>query len=383
MARHDNDAELDGSALMALNCVSPYYTMFPLDFPLRVLRTAKADDWVLDPFCGRGTTNYAARMLGLVSVGVDVSPVAAAISQAKMSAATPAKIVRICEDILEKQPRSQDVPTGEFWESCYDGETLSDLCRLRDALRSDTRSSVRKALRGVLLGRLHGPRTKIAAPSYFSNQMPRTYAPKPDYSVRYWRKHRLRPPRVHVLEVVRRAAERYFSNTPKEVQSAIVMADSRGVHLQHLIDSLSRSEGSRIRWVVTSPPYVGMRTYVADQWLRHWFVGGGSSVDYSCGTQLGTASVGDFVVNLSEVWRNIVGSCDDGTRMIVRIGGLPHKAGTPRQLLCESLALANCGWRVVTAKSAGRAKSHNRQASQFFKKPRRQVEEYDVYAVLG
>ena len=34
-------------------------------------------------------------------------------------------------------------------------------------------------------------------------------------------------------------------------------------------------------WVVTSPPYYGMRTYLQDQWLRNWFLGGSSFVDYS------------------------------------------------------------------------------------------------------
>ena len=39
-----------------LNAVCPYFTMFPLEFPLRILAEAQADHWVLDPFCGRGTT---------------------------------------------------------------------------------------------------------------------------------------------------------------------------------------------------------------------------------------------------------------------------------------------------------------------------------------
>ncbi|WP_338066098.1 DNA methyltransferase, partial [Hydrogenibacillus schlegelii] len=39
--------------------------MFPLDFPLSHLKEARREDWVLDPFCGRGTTLYAARLLGL------------------------------------------------------------------------------------------------------------------------------------------------------------------------------------------------------------------------------------------------------------------------------------------------------------------------------
>src|SRR5262245_7275247 len=78
-----------GSPLYRLNGICPYYTMFPLAFPLTILRRASAGDWVLDPFCGRGTTLYAARLLGLPCVGVDSNPVAAAIASAKMCHVTP------------------------------------------------------------------------------------------------------------------------------------------------------------------------------------------------------------------------------------------------------------------------------------------------------
>ena len=62
-----------------LNAICPYYTMFPLEFPIRILRRLPKDTVVVDPFCGRGTTNYAAQTLGIRSYGYDSSPIAAAI----------------------------------------------------------------------------------------------------------------------------------------------------------------------------------------------------------------------------------------------------------------------------------------------------------------
>ena len=54
-----------------LNAIAPYYTMFPIQVPLDKLKIAAPNDWVLDPFCGRGTTIYASRLLGLKSIGID------------------------------------------------------------------------------------------------------------------------------------------------------------------------------------------------------------------------------------------------------------------------------------------------------------------------
>ena len=86
----------------SLNAICPYFTMFPLDFPLGVLKDAGIDEWVFDPFSGRGTTNYAARLLGLPSIGIDSSPIAAALTEAKLVNATPDAIVAVAVEILER-----------------------------------------------------------------------------------------------------------------------------------------------------------------------------------------------------------------------------------------------------------------------------------------
>src|SRR4051812_41677998 len=107
---------MKSSGSRALNAVCPYFTMFPLEFPLRLLqRHARPGDWVLDPFSGRGTTNYAARLLGLPSIGIDSSPVAVALTQAKLANASPTSIVHSAERILESTRAANEVPEGEFW----------------------------------------------------------------------------------------------------------------------------------------------------------------------------------------------------------------------------------------------------------------------------
>jgi len=46
----------------------------PLDFPSAALAEVTDDDWVLDPFYGRATPLFAARLRGLGSVGIDANP---------------------------------------------------------------------------------------------------------------------------------------------------------------------------------------------------------------------------------------------------------------------------------------------------------------------
>ncbi|MGH9102787.1 MAG: DNA methyltransferase, partial [Acidimicrobiales bacterium] len=104
-----------GSPLGRLNAICPYYTMFPLDFPAGILAGAHSHYWVLDPFCGRGTTLFAARLGGLGSVGIDINPVAAALASAKLASATADDVTALCEQILGSGPEAEQ-PEGAFWE---------------------------------------------------------------------------------------------------------------------------------------------------------------------------------------------------------------------------------------------------------------------------
>jgi hypothetical protein len=357
-----------------LNGICPYFTMYPLDFPLRVLsREEKKDAWVCDPFCGRGTTNFAARLCGLPSVGFDSSPVAVAIAAAKLVQTAFENVVNCAELILNEAPDPSNVPMGEFWQWAFSTTTLVQLCRLREELLRDCRSPERVMLRAILLGALHGPRMK-RLPSYLSNQCLRTFAPKPLYATRFWKKKKLVPPIVDVFGVIFRRAERYLSKPIPTVSGWISQSDSR--------TSFEQTAEKLCSWVITSPPYYGMRTYIPDQWLRYWFVGGPDCVDYSPRTaDFDHSSPEEFSNQLKKVWNNTAKMCRDEAKLVCRFGGVHERKHDPLEILKASFE--DTAWRLTTIKAAGTALDGYRQAKQFGdhqkKRPR---EEYDVYAKL-
>lgn len=357
----------------ALNAVCPYYTMFPLEFPLGVLsRHAKRGDVVLDPFCGRGTTLFAARLRGHATWGIDSSPLAAALSDAKLRAANQDQVVRTARYIL-RQTRRADyrLPQGEFWKHAFHDVTLDQLCRLRSALRQDCRSDARKILRAIVLGALHGPLTK-SAPSYCSNQCPRTFAPKPAYAVRFWKDRKLAPPMVDVVDIVARRADRYLKDLPPRAQGNVVQGDCRREE--------TFGDRRRFDWVITSPPYYGMRTYIPDQWLRNWFLGGPARVDYSNRAQLQHHSPEKFVAELRRVWSNAAIVCRPSARLVVRFGAINDRKQDPLEVIKASLA--GTAWRCQTIRDAGSADHGRRQSHQFARAAATSVNEYDVFCVL-
>ena len=361
--------------ILRLNGLAPYYTMFPLTFPFNALRNSRPGDWVLDPFCGRGTTLLAARLRGLPSIGIDSNPVAVAIAAAKLVNVSAKQIIKLAAQVLEAcgATNVSDVPTGNFWSLCFDERTLSDICRLRTYFLRTCTTQTDIALRGLLLGILHGPRNK-GAPTYLSNQMPRTYSTKPSPAIKYWKSHHLEPVYVDVLDAITRRAHFTFSEVPPFVRGKVIRDDSRS--LENL------SSRTKVSWVVTSPPYYGMRTYFPDHWLRNWFVGGPSDVCYTDATQLSHAGDESFIQDLASVWYSVAKRCLPNARLVCRFGALPSAEKDPRELLRKSLALADCGWTVSTIRNAGASTRGKRQSDQFGAGRSTPIDEIDLYAVL-
>lgn len=356
--------------VIALNAICPYYTMYPLDFPLRVLREhGRRGEWVIDPFCGRGTTNFAARLLEMPSVGVDSSPVAAALARAKLAYASPNRVLACARAVLRDAKGPKVMPKGEFWRLAYHEDTLVQICQLRESLLSSCSSPSRILLRAIVLGALHGPRPK-GIPAYFSNQSTRTFAPKPNYAVKFWTERGMRPEAVNVEDIIKARAVRYLAEPPPEVKGIVQLADSR--------DPSTFRHVPKARFVVTSPPYYGMRTYLPDQWLRLWFLGGPDYVEYrQSQTQLEHSSAAHFSSEMARVWKNVAERAATSARLIIRFGGIHDRDAAPMEVLRASLI--DTGWKIRTVKAVPDADRGRRQVRQFQNSPKKSIAEHDVY----
>jgi DNA modification methylase len=147
------------------------------------------------------------------------------------------------------------------------------------------------------------------------------------------------------------------------------------------IAPLAKPLGAKFDWVITSPPYYGMRTYIQDQWLRNWFVGGSSTVDYTAQGQLSHMSPHAFSLDLANVWDNVAEVCKPGARLVIRFGGIRDRNLDPLEIVKHSLLCS--GWRVLTVRHAGSADAGKRQADAFLTHRYEPMAEYDIWARLA
>jgi hypothetical protein len=138
--------------------------------------------------------------------------------------------------------------------------------------------------------------------------------------------------------------------------------------------------GKPVSWVITSPPYYGLRTYIPDQWLRNWFLGGPSTVDYSSIDQIEHASPQVFASQLARVWNNVASVCTTGAKLIIRFGGIADRKTDPLQIARESLI--GTPWRIQTIRPAGSASVGRRQSLHFGGADNAARHEHDLWAQL-
>ncbi len=247
--------------------LGPYYAMFPIEFARQVVEAfSKHGDMVLDPFCGRGTAPYVAMVSGRGAAGCDINPVAWLYAAVKTDPhPSLADVIRRIDEIGRAVRERDCRPADEFQELAFARRALGFINAARRELRWRD-NALDRTIAALLLHYLHA---KLG--QGLSNQLRPTKAMCPDYSVRWWRKRGLTtPPDIDAAAFLHhRAAWRYAKGVPEHAGNACVELGDAAAVLPDMPASASL--------ILTSPPYVGVTNYRADNWLRLWALGEGPS----------------------------------------------------------------------------------------------------------
>jgi hypothetical protein len=355
----------------------PYFAMFPEQFAEKwIERLTLPDEYVLDPFSGRGTTALSAVLLGRQAISSDINDVAYCLTRAKTNP-PQYKTVRSRLKQLGDEYRGTglnrcagDLPP--FFNWAFSKQTLCQLVFLRGRLCWNT-SKVDAMIAALVLGSLHGEsRTSDA---YLSNQMPRTISTKPDYSVRFWRSRNWHPPNRDVFDLVwSRIDYRYVSPLPT-ARSLVFHSDMR--KLPYLIDTRKLP----VRCVITSPPYLDVTNFEEDQWLRLWFLGG---PPYPTRTRLGGddrhTQEGKYWAFISDMWRSLGAVLEKNAHVVLRIGSRRQSPEAIRT--CLRHTSVKCG-RKVRLVSSRTSEIRNRQTRAFSPGSRGCLVEVDCHFVMN
>ena len=224
-------------------------------------RLSAPGDAIFDPFMGRGTTPIEAALLGRRAWGSDLNPVAQTLTAPRVAPPTIAEIEARLHQIELPVAPLQNEELLVFFESATLGELES--WRRHFAARRDNGAfdEVDGWLEMVAANRLTGH-----SPGFFS-----VYTMPPNQAVSLASQRKIN-------------AKREQTPTYRDTKK-LIARKSRGL----LRDEVSRSEllhhlrtgaadavdlpDDSVDLIVTSPPFLDVVDYKADNWLRAWFCG--------------------------------------------------------------------------------------------------------------
>jgi hypothetical protein len=249
-----------------------YYAIFPWEFAHSTVNDySSPGEWVLDPFAGRGSVLYAAKILGRHSFGIEINPIGWLYSAVKL---TPASKNYVLQRLLQIYAIRQDFydysrSMPEFYHFCYCSSTLCFLIAARCHLDWKN-NEIDATLMAFILVYLHGKREQS-----LSNQMQITRAMGMQYSIDWWqKKEMLTPPTIDPYTFLyQRITWRYekgIANSLEETKNTILLGDS-----SEILKNVTQQKKflNQFSLLFTSPPCYKVTDYHADQWLRLWMLG--------------------------------------------------------------------------------------------------------------
>ena len=242
-----------------------YRACFKAELPeFLIERLSAPGEVVFDPFMGRGTTPVQAALMGRVPAGADINPLSILLARPRLR---PIDLAAV-EDALRTIDLTSATITDEDLLAFYHPTTLTSLESLRvwvgehAPLDDPDPDPVADWIRMVAISRLSGH-----SAGFFSG---RSLPPNQAVSVNAQRRINATlgttPPPRDVRALIMRKSRALLKDGGVVRPAAHVLAVGDARSTPTLADA-------SVDLVVTSPPFLDVLDYAADNWLRCWFAG--------------------------------------------------------------------------------------------------------------
>jgi len=236
---------------------------------LFIERLTRPNDLVYDPFSGRGTTALEAALLGRRVAANDINPLSEILARPRLAPPDPAAVAAR----LERIPRNGAGCDGLDLSMFYHPETEAEIRALRawflERQGSGELDDLDAWIRMVATNRLTGH-----SPGFFSvytlppNQA-LTAAKQVEINHRRGQVPEYRDTRALILKKTRQLLSGLDDDGRRNLSGAAPSA--------HFLTGDARRTpalpSDSVRLTVTSPPFLDVVQYAADNWLRCWFCG--------------------------------------------------------------------------------------------------------------
>ena len=274
---------------------------------LFIEQLTRPGDRVYDPFSGRGTTALEAALLGRRVAANDINPLSRILLEPRLTPPDPEAVAARLATIPRTTPEASEVDLGMF----FDPGTLQELLNLRAWFRMRERNGrfddVDGWIRMVATNRLTGH-----SAGFFSvYTLPPTQAVSAAKQVELNRKRGQAPTYRDTHALILRKTRQLQSGLEPRDRERLAAAATDALYLTGSAGATPSLPDGSVQLTVTSPPFLDVVQYQADNWLRCWF----------CGLDADSLGRGITMSRTLEAWAVVMGEVFRELHRVTRAGG--------------------------------------------------------------
>ena len=266
---------------------------------------------------GRGTTPLQAALQRRRPIGNDMNPLSALLTRPRLA---PPSLAAIEARLREIDWRAGELERRDLL-AFYHEDTLRQLCALRRFLLTHS-EPVDDWIKMVAINRLTGH-----SPGFFSvYTLPPNQAVSVESQIKINARRGQTPSPRDVARLILKKSRALLADGPPPLHPPAILGDGDAAHTPFVASASARL-------IVTSPPFLDIVQYAADNWLRNWFAG------------IDTEAVKISAHRGEAAWSRMVRDCFVEFARVVAPGG--HVAFEVGEVRGGSVLLERLVWRAV------------------------------------
>ena len=234
-----------------------------------ITNLTKENDFVYDPFLGRGTTIIEAGLLNRQVIGNDVNPLSKILSESRFLIPKMIDLVNYLEKIPFQKDMKADIDLSMF----YYPDTESEIVSLRNYIlekeKNNKLTNLDKWIRMVATNRLTGH-----SKGFFSvYTMPPNQAVSQKRQIKINEKRNQKPEYRNVKKLIIRKTISLIKDISILQRKTLKQIHNTAIFLNNDARETKTIPDNFVQLTVTSPPFLNIVQYAKDNWLRGWFNG--------------------------------------------------------------------------------------------------------------